>query len=86
MILRSATALIVVGLFAFGRPNDDTYASTPSSSASPSLPKPPELAPFKERLTAATALRDTLKGQLEKLTPAAIELPGHKVADCGESV
>ena len=57
MILRSATALIVVGLFAFGRPNDDTYASTPSSSASPSLPKPPELALFKERLTAAQSVK-----------------------------
>jgi hypothetical protein len=57
VILRSATALIVVGLFAFGRPNDDTYASTPSSSASPSLPKPPKLAPFKERLTAAQSVK-----------------------------
>ena len=55
MILRSATALIVVGLFAFGRSNDDTYASAPSPS--PSLPKPPKLAPFKERLTAAQSVK-----------------------------
>jgi hypothetical protein len=57
VILRSATALIVFGLFAFGRPNDDTYASTPSSSASPSPSKPPKLAPFKERLTAAQSVK-----------------------------
>ena len=57
MILRSATALIVVGLFAFGRPNDDTYASTPSSSASPSLSAPSKLAPFKERLAAAQSVK-----------------------------
>jgi hypothetical protein len=59
VILRSspATALIVVGLFAFGWPNGDTSASTPSSSASPSLPKPPKLAPFKERLAAAQSVK-----------------------------
>ena len=59
MILRSlpATALIVVGLFAFGWPNGDTSASTPSSAASPSLPNPPKLAPFKERLAAAQSVK-----------------------------
>lgn len=59
MILRSlpATALIVVGLFAFGWPNGDTSASAPSSAASPSLPKPPKLAPFKERLAAAQTVK-----------------------------
>lgn len=59
MILRSlpATALIVVGLFTFGWPNYDTSASTPTSSASPSLPKPLNLAPFKERLAAAQSVK-----------------------------
>jgi hypothetical protein len=59
VILRSlpATALIVVGLFAFGWPNGETSASAPSSAASPSLPKPPKLAPFKERLAAAQSVK-----------------------------
>jgi hypothetical protein len=59
VILRSlpATVLIVVGLFAFGWPNGDTSASAPSSAASPSLPKPPKLAPFKERLAAAQSVK-----------------------------
>ncbi len=59
MILRSlpATALTVVGLFTFGWPNVETSASTPSSAASPSLPKPPKLAPFKERLAAAQSVK-----------------------------
>ena len=59
MILRSlpATALIVVGPFAFGWPNGETSASAPSSAASPSLPKPPKLAPFKERLAAAQSVK-----------------------------
>ena len=59
MILRSllATALIAVGLFAFGWPNGDTFASPPSSTASPSLPKSPKLAPFKERLVAAQSVK-----------------------------
>ena len=59
MILRSlpATALIVVSLFAFGWPNGDTFASPPSSAASPSLPKPLRLAPFKERLAAAQSVK-----------------------------
>jgi len=59
VILRSlpATALIVVGLFAFGWPSGDTSASAPSSAASPSLPKPPKLAPFKERLAAAQSVK-----------------------------
>ena len=59
MILRSllATALIAVGLFAFGWPNGDTFASPPSSAASPSLPKPLRLAPFKERLAAAQSVK-----------------------------
>jgi len=52
-----ATALIVVGLFAFGWPNGDTSASAPSSAASPSPPKPPKLAPFKERLAAAQSVK-----------------------------
>ena len=57
MILRSAKALLVVGLFASGWPNGDTSASAPSSSASRSLPKPPGLAPFKERLAAAKSVK-----------------------------
>jgi hypothetical protein len=59
VILRSlpATALIVVGLFASGWPNGDTFASPPSSSASPSLSKSPKLAPFKERLAAAQSVK-----------------------------
>jgi hypothetical protein len=59
VILRSlpATALIVVGLFAFGWPTGETSASAPSSAASPSLPKPPKLAPFKERLAAAQSVK-----------------------------
>jgi hypothetical protein len=59
VILRSlpATALIVVGPFAFGWPTGDTSASPPSSAASPSLPKPPKLAPFKERLAAAQSVK-----------------------------
>ena len=59
MILRSqlATALITAGLFAFGWPNGDTFASPPSSTASPSLPKSPKLAPFKERLAAAQSVK-----------------------------
>ena len=56
MILRSATALIV-GLFAFGWLNDDTSASAPSSTTSPSPSKPPKLAPFKERLAAAKSVK-----------------------------
>jgi hypothetical protein len=54
--LRSATALIVC-LFAFGWPNDDTSASAPSSTTSPSPSKPPKLAPFKERLAAAKSVK-----------------------------
>ena len=56
MILRSATALIV-GLFAFVWLNDDTSASAPSSTTSPSPSKPPKLAPFKERLAAAKSVK-----------------------------
>ena len=56
MIFRSATVLIVVGLFASGWPND-TSASAPSSGASPSPTKPPKLAPFKERLAAAKSVK-----------------------------
>jgi hypothetical protein len=56
VILRSATALIVC-LFAFGWPNDDTSASAPSSTTSPSPSKPPKLAPFKERLAAAKSVK-----------------------------
>jgi hypothetical protein len=55
VILRSlsATALIVVGLFAVGGPNGD--ASVPAPSPSPS--KRPKLAPFKERLAAAQSVK-----------------------------
>lgn len=58
MILRSlpATALIVVGLFAFGWPTGETSASAPSSAASPSLSKPLRLAPYKERLAKAKSV------------------------------
>jgi hypothetical protein len=52
-----ATALIVVGLFAFEWPNCHISASTPSSAASPSPPKPSKLAPFKERLAAAQSVK-----------------------------
>ncbi len=57
MILRSLPALIVVGLFAFGWPKGETSTSTPSPTASPSLPKPRKLAPFKERLAAAQSVK-----------------------------
>jgi hypothetical protein len=59
VILRSlpATALIIVGLFAFGWPNGETSASTPSPSASPLLPKAPKLLPFKERLAVAQSVK-----------------------------
>jgi hypothetical protein len=59
VILRSlpATALIVVGLFAFGWPNGETFAWAPLSAASPSPPKRPKLAPFKERLAAAKSVK-----------------------------
>jgi hypothetical protein len=57
VILRSLPALIVVGLLAFGWPIADTSAWAPSSAASPSLPKRPKLAPFKERLAAAQSVK-----------------------------
>jgi hypothetical protein len=59
VILRSlpATALIIVGLFAFGWPNGETSASTPSPAASPLLPKAPKLLPFKERLAVAQSVK-----------------------------
>jgi len=59
VILRSlpATAFIVVGLFAFGWPKVETLAWAPSSAASPSPPKRPKLAPFKERLAAAQSVK-----------------------------
>jgi hypothetical protein len=56
VILGTATALIVC-LFAFGWPNDDTFASAPSSTTSPSPSKPLKLAPFKERLAAAKSVK-----------------------------
>ena len=56
MILRTATAFIV-GLFAFGWPNNDTLASAPSSTISASPSSPPKLAPFKERLAAAKSVK-----------------------------
>jgi hypothetical protein len=52
-----ATALTVVGLFAFGWPNGETSAATPSPTASPSPPKRPKLALFKERLAAAQSVK-----------------------------
>ena len=59
MILRLllAAALIVVGVSAFGRANGQTSAPTPSSAASPSLSKPPKLAPYKERLAKAKSVK-----------------------------
>jgi hypothetical protein len=58
VIFRSLAArALIVGLFAFGWPNGDTSASSPSASASPSLAKPPKLAPFKERLAAAQSVK-----------------------------
>ena len=59
MILRSlpATAFIVAGLFAFAWPKVETLAWAPSSAASPSPPKRPKLAPFKERLAAAQSVQ-----------------------------
>ena len=58
MIFRSLAArVLIVGLLAFGWPNGDTSASSPSASASPSLSKPPKLAPFKERLAAAQSVK-----------------------------
>ena len=59
MILRSlpATAFIVAGLFAFGWPKVETLAWAPSSAASPSPPKRPKLAPFKDRLAAAQSVQ-----------------------------
>jgi len=58
VILRSLPAMaLIVGLFTFGWPNGDTSASVPSASASPSLSKPPKLAPFKERLAAAQSVK-----------------------------
>jgi len=58
VIFRSLAArALIVGLLAFGWPNGDTSASSPSASASPSLSKPPKLAPFKERLAAAQSVK-----------------------------
>ena len=59
MILRSlpATALIVFGLLAVDWPNADISAAAPSASASPSPPKRPKLAPFKQRLAAAQSVK-----------------------------
>ena len=57
MILRLlfAAALIGVGVSDFGRANGQTPA--PTASPSPSLSKPPKLAPFKERLAAAQSVK-----------------------------
>jgi hypothetical protein len=59
VILRSlpATAFVVAGLFAFGWPKVETLAWAPSSAASPSPPKRPKLAPFKDRLAAAQSVK-----------------------------
>jgi hypothetical protein len=59
VILRSlpATAFIVAALFAFGWPKVETLAWGPSSAASPSPPKRPKLAPFKDRLAAAQSVK-----------------------------
>jgi hypothetical protein len=51
-----AAALSGVGVFAFGRANGQTPAPTPSAVASPSLPKPLRLAPYKERLAKAKSV------------------------------
>ena len=58
MILRFllAAALIGVGVSAFGWANGQTPAPTPSAAASPSLPKPLRLAPYKERLAKAKSV------------------------------
>ena len=58
MILRLllAAALIGVGVSAFGWANGQTPAPTPSAAASPSLPKPLRLAPYKERLAKAKSV------------------------------
>lgn len=55
MILRSlfAAAFMVAGVSALGRANGETSAPTSSLAASPSLPKPIRLAPYKERLAQA---------------------------------
>ena len=59
MILRSppATAFIVAALLAFGWPKVETLAWGPSLAASPSPPKRPKLAPFKDRLAAAQSVQ-----------------------------
>jgi len=51
-----AAALIGVGVSAFGWANGQTPAPTPSAAASPSLPKPLRLAPYKERLAKAKSV------------------------------
>jgi len=51
-----AAALIGVGVSAFGRANGQTPSPTPSALASPSLPKPLRLAPYKERLAKAKSV------------------------------
>ena len=51
-----AAALIGVGVSAFGRANGQTPAPTSSAAASPSLPKPLRLAPYKERLAKAKSV------------------------------
>src|SRR4029077_16401859 len=45
-----------VGVCAFGRANGQTPSPTPSVAASPSLPKPLRLAPYKERLANAKSV------------------------------
>jgi hypothetical protein len=52
-----AAALIGVGVSAFGRANGQTPAPTPSAAASPSLPKPLRLGPYKERLAKAKSVK-----------------------------
>jgi hypothetical protein len=52
-----AAALIGVGVSDFGRANGQTPAPTATVAASPSLSKPPKLAPFKERLAAAQSVK-----------------------------
>jgi len=51
-----AAALVGVGVSAFGWANGQTPAPTPSAAASPSLPKPLRLAPYKERLAKAKSV------------------------------
>jgi hypothetical protein len=96
VIFRSLAArVLIVGLLAFGWPIGDTSASSPSASASPSLSKPPKLAPFKERLAAAQSVKvqtailgieldSTLEGVRNKLD--SLGQPTARPVDEGDEV